>query len=556
MKLKGYEIITRALSRAGAKTVFTIAGDHTLPLMDHMADEGFTFIDVRHEQAAVDMANAYGRITGKPGVTMFTTPGHANAIPGLTFAYHMETPVVNISGSATQDRLGLGASQEIDQVGMAKPVTKGAWLLGDALRAPEYISRAFHTALNGRRGPVHLTIPLDVQEATVSAEQIPDRKMEYPTSRGPAHAASADIQSVVDLLQTAKRPLIIAANGAYTVRREDIERLVETTGIPVFTEQSARGVISDDHPLCAGYSDGRVNDAAKSIHEADALLLLGKKLDYTISFGGPPTIGATTKIIQVEPAWEQVGTARDVELGIIADPGAVVRQLADEASTRSWPSHPMIGSLKSAITDQVASLDTRVSTDGQLHAMDLHSTVKQLIDDDTCLIFEGADFGFYGASYHPALKQHRWITNGTLGMLGWGVPYGIGAQVALPDSRVVVFTGDGGFGFNGFEVDTALRHNLPVVFIVGNDRVWGIDYHQQDQLFGKTVATTMLPTRFDTIAEGIGAHGELVETRDQLLPALKRAFAAGKPAVVNVMIEPSPSPLTEWIIETKSKQEA
>ena len=277
------------------------------------------------------------------------------------------------------------------------------------------------------------------------------------------------------------------------MQHEDIERLVETTGIPVFTEQSARGVISDDHPLCAGYSDGRVNDAAKSIHEADALILLGKKLDYTISFGGPPTIGATTKIIQVEPAWEQVGTARDVELGIIADPGAVVRQLADEASTRSWPAHPMIGSLKSAITDQVVSLDKRVSTDGQLHAMDLHSTVKHLIDDDTCLIFEGADFGFYGASYHPALKQHRWITNGTLGMLGWGVPYGIGAQVALPDSRVVVFTGDGGFGFNGFEVDTALRHNLPVVFIVGNDRVWGIDYHQQDQLFGKTVATTMLP---------------------------------------------------------------
>ena len=286
------------------------------------------------------------------------------------------------------------------------------------------------------------------------------------------------------------------------------------------------------------------------------LLLLGKKLDYTISFGGPPTIGATTKIIQIEPAWEQVATARDIELGIVADPGAVVRQLADEAASRSWPVHPMIGSLKSAIADQVASLDKRTSSSGQLHAMDLHSTVKQLIDDDTCLIFEGADFGFYGASYHSAHKQHRWITNGTLGMLGWGVPYGIGAQVALPDSRVVVFTGDGGFGFNGFEVDTALRHNLPVVFIVGNDRVWGIDYHQQDQLFGKVVATTMLPTRFDMIAEGIGAHGELVETHDQLLPALKRAFASGKPAVVNVMIEPSPSPLTEWIIETKSMQDA
>ncbi len=555
MNLKGYGIITGALSRAGVKTVFTIAGDHTLPLMDHMADEGFVFIDVRHEQAAVDMANAYGRITGRPGVTMFTTPGHANAIPGLTFAYHMETPVVNITGSAAQDRLGLGASQEIDQVGMAKPVTKGAWLLGDPLRAPEYVSRAFRVALNGRRGPTHLTIPLDVQEATVSADRVPQRTMAKPSSGGLAPADSANIKAAVDLLQEAERPLIIAANGAYTVRRDDIERLVETTGIPVFTEQSARGVISDDHTLSAGYSDGRVNDAAKSIHEADVLLLLGKKLDYTISFGGPPTIGASTKIIQVEPAWEQASTARDAALEIVADPGAVVSQLADEASTRLWPSHPMAASLKSAIRDQRAALDGRVSGNGQLHAMDLHSSIKRFIDDDTCLIFEGADFGFYGASYHPAHKQHRWITNGTLGMLGWGVPYGIGAQVALPDSRVVVFTGDGGFGFNGFEVDTALRHNLPVVFIVGNDRVWGIDYHQQEQLFGKAVATTMLPTRFDMIAKGIGAHGELVETRAQLLPALERAFAVGKPAVVNVMIEPSPSPLTEWIIEAKSKQD-
>lgn len=554
MKLRGYEIITRALMRTGTKTVFTIAGDHTLPLMDHMADEGFTFIDVRHEQAAVDMANAYGRITGRPGVTLFTTPGHANAIPGLTFAYHMEAPVVSICGSASQDRLGLGASQEIDQVGMAIPVTKGAWLLGDPLRAPEYISRAFRTALNGRRGPVHLTVPLDVQEAVVPMAELPDRTVEHQTPDRRPHAALGDIRAAVDLLQAAERPLIIAANGAYTVQRGDIERLVESTGIPVFTEESARGVIADDHPLCAGYADGRVNDAAKSIREADTLLMLGKKLDYTISFGGPPTVDPTAKIIQVEPAWEHIGTARDVDLGIVADPGAVVKQLADEASSRSWSPHPMIADLKASRADQVSSLDRRAARGEPLHAMDVHLAVKHLIDGDTCLIFEGADFGFYGASYHPALKQHRWLTNGTLGMLGWGVPYGVGTQVALPGTRVIVFTGDGGFGFNGFEVDTALRHGLPVVFIVGNDRVWGIDYHQQARLFGKVVATTMLPTRFDTIAEGMGAHGELVTSPDQLLPALERAFTAGKPAIVNVMIEPSPSPLTEWIIETKASR--
>ena len=212
---------------------------------------------------------------------MFTTPGHANAIPGLTFAYHMETPVVNISGSATQDRLGLGASQEIDQVGMAKPVTKGAWLL--ETRSERRNTSPAHSAPHSTVVAAPCT-----SRSRSTFRKLPSPQSKSPTARwkrrarGPAHAAQADIRAAVDLLQAAERPLIITANGAYTVQREDIERLVETTGILYFTEQSARGVISDDHPLCAGYSDGRVNDAAKSIHEADALLLLGKKLDYTI----------------------------------------------------------------------------------------------------------------------------------------------------------------------------------------------------------------------------------------------------------------------------------
>lgn len=553
MKTKGYELIANMLKSEGVDTVFVIAGDHTLPLMDHMADEGFRFIDVRHEQAAVDMANAYGRITGRPGVTMFTTPGHANAIPGLTFAHHMQSPVLNISGSAAQDRFGLGASQEIDQVSMAQPVTKGAWLLGDPNRIPEFFARAFRTALNGRRGPVHLTVPLDVQEAIIDEENFRDTTTAVSGTGSPAHAAAQDIDDAIGLLRAADRPLIIAANGAYTVRQTDLRRLVEATGIPVLTEESARGVVSDDHPLCAGYADGRVNNAAKLISEADALLLLGKKLDYTISFGGPPTIGPETKIIQVEPSWELVGVTRDADLAIVADPGAVVPQLADEAMNQPWPKHPMVAELKASTADQKAALGEQATNKEPLHAMDLHKAVTNFIDEDTCLIFEGADFGFYGASYYPARKQHRWITNGTLGMLGWGVPYGIGAQVALPDSKVVVFTGDGGFGFNGFEIDTAVRHNLSVVFVVGNDQVWGIDYHQQVQLFGKAVATTMLPTQFNVIAEGMGAHGEYVQRPDQLRPALERAFGAGKPAVVNVMIKPSPSPLTEWIIETKGR---
>ena len=178
MKVTGSHLIVQALQAEGIDQIFTLAGDHTLHLMDVMAEEGFKFIDTRHEQAAVDMANAWGRITGSPGISMFTSPGHVNAIPGLALAYHMESPVINITGSAAQNQLGQGiAQQEIDQVGMAKPITKGSWFISDPYRIPEYFARAFRTALAGRRGPIHLTIPVDVQSAEV------DTKAKYILTR-------------------------------------------------------------------------------------------------------------------------------------------------------------------------------------------------------------------------------------------------------------------------------------------------------------------------------------------------------------------------------------
>ncbi len=183
--------------------------------------------------------------------------------------------------------------------------------------------------------------------------------------------------------------------------------------------------------------------------------------------------------------------------------------------------------------------------------MSVHTALRDVLDEDSCLIFEGSDFAFYGAAYHPSYNANRWFTNGTLGMIGWGVPFGFGAKLAAPQSKVVVLTGDGAFGFSGMELDTAVRHNIPVVIIMGNDSVWGIDYHQQIQLYGRSVATTLLPTRYDKMAEALGAHGEYVEDTNQLPGALERAFNSGKPALVMVRTRPSPSPLTEYILRVK-----
>ena len=553
MKVTGSHLIVQALQAEGIDQIFTLAGDHTLHLMDVMAEEGFKFIDTRHEQAAVDMANAWGRITGSPGISMFTSPGHVNAIPGLALAYHMESPVINITGSAAQNQLGQGiAQQEIDQVGMAKPITKGSWFIADPYRIPEYFVRAFRTALAGRRGPIHLTIPVDVQSAEVDESQVHFDPPEVYRRSGQTMGDPTLVKEAIELLQSAQRPMVLAGNATDSVNQDDLQRFLEITQLPLFTEEIARGLVPDTHPYCFGFADGRVNLVSRRLDEADVVLLLGKKLDFTISFGGPPTLAADVRIIQVDPSADQIGLSRGVDVGILGDVGAVVKQLAQEAEGYRWNENPIVEELRSTRDAQEQDLDSRAASSTPLHAMSIHKHLRSLLGENDCLIFEGSDFSFYGTPYYPSLRPRRWFTNSTLGMIGWGVSYGVGAQTALPQSKVVVLTGDGAFGFSAMELDTAVRHNLPVVTVIGNDSVWGIDYHQQVQLFGKSVATELLPSRYDKVAEALGAHGEYVEEPYQLRGALERALASEKPALVNVRIQASPSPLTEYIIERKS----
>ncbi len=552
MKVSGANLIVRALKAEGVDTVFAVAGDHTLPLMDHMLEEGFRFIDTRHEQGAVDMANAWGQVTGSPGITMFTTPGHVNAIPGLSLASHKESPIINISGCAPRDRLGQGAVQEIDQVGMARTVTKGAWMVPDPHRIPDLVATAFRTALSGRRGPVHLTIPLDVQEIEVDESNVRFYSADEYRATGVPFGDPGSVRAAIELLHSAERPMIVASNGAYSVDPEELQRLIEITRIPIFTEEAARGIVSDDHPYCFGFADGRVNDAAAQIKDADVILLLGKKLDYTVNFGDPPVMDRDVRIVQVEPSAELIGLSRGVDVSIHGDVGAVVKQLIAEAEDRHWKDHSLLSQLESTQASQRRTLEERANAPSTLHAMSVHMALSQQLTEDTSLVFEGSDFAFFGAAYHPSLKPNHWFTNGTLGMIGWGVPYGIGLKVAAPQSSPVVLTGDGAFGFNAMEIDTAVRHNLNVVIVVGSDGVWGIDYHQQVQLYGRAAATELEPVRYDKMAEALGAHGEYVKEAGQLPSALERAFSSGKPAVVNIKTGPEASPLTEYIIRLKS----
>ncbi len=549
-KVTGSRIIAECLKLEGVDTVFTIAGDHILPVLDEMADHRFRFLDTRHEQAAVHMADAWGRITGGPGVAMYTTPGFANAVPGLASAWHAGRPMLSISGSADLHTLGTGAMQEIDQVGMAKPVTKGSWMVTDARRIPDMISTALRVAYSGRRGPVHLTIPVDIQEQEVDADEVSF----FPPSKGrppsTGHASKEQVEEAIALLRSAERPLIIAGTAAaYGRSGEALERLIETTRAPLLTEGDARGLVSDEHPYCLGFFDRGLSAPSRLSGEADVVVLLGRKQDLDVGFAKPPAISADAKVIQVDPSAAEIARNREVDVGIEGDVHSVVSQLAEQAALHEWRDLPWVGRLKAEKEAHAERLDTLAVPEMPMHAAYVFKTVQRYLTQDDYLSFDGGDFCHFGRSIMPALQPNGWWYLPPLGMLGSAIPVAIALKAAYPDRRVVAFSGDGSFGFNGMEFDTAVRHNLAFVAVLGNDSTWGIDAQIQLGLYNRKVATDLLPTRYDQVVRGMGGHGEHVQHPDELDDAIRRAFMIERPALVNVEVQNAISPRAQAAID-------
>ncbi len=548
-RVTGSHLIARALRLEGVTAIFTLAGDHILPALDVMSELDFRFIDTRHEQAAVHMADAWGRITGQAGVSMYTTPGFANAIPGLANAMHSESPVISIAGCADLADLGRGAQQEIEQVGMAAPVTKGSFLVHDAHRIPDVIARAMRLAFSGRRGPVHLTIPIDVQDQEVDENEVALYSHEEYRPSESMLANPELVRQTVALLRRARRPLVLAGNAAgYTLSGEVLERFVETTRLPVLTEEQARGLISDDHPYAFGFFERALNRAAGKVRDADLVVLLGRKQDFTIGFCRPPSIAADAKIIQIDPSPTEIGRNRGVAVGMIGDVTSVLEQLTDEASASIWKELPWLDELRAVRAAQADWAKELARPVRPMHAMFVHKTLEAHLRPDDCLVFDGGDFCHFGRSLLPARQPKRWLYVSSLGMLGSSVPTALAAKLAYPDSRVIMLTGDGAFGFNAMEFDTALRHNLPIVAILGNDSAWGIDRQIQLGLYGRPVATELVQTRYEQVVQGLGGYGEFVERPEDLEPALQRAFASGRPALLNVVVQRARSPRAEAAI--------
>ena len=550
-KLNGGHLFIRCLKQEGVKRVFTIVGDTILPLVDAAADEGIEFIDTRHEGAAMHMADGYARITGEPTVAMFTGgPGYSNAISALPAIYTSESPVIFVAGCAELPEKGMTTFQEIDQISMAEPVTKGSWLIHDKNRIPEFVATAFRSAMSGRPGPVHLTIPIDIQEAIVSEDDLPPYLPNEYRNMGRAQGDPELIRQAANLLSGAQKPVIILGNPArYSVSPDQASALAEKIGAPVFTVEQARGLIDDDHPLCFGYADGALNATARRFREADVVLLLGKRLDHRYRYGG--IFSPTAKIIQADPSEAEIGRNRGVAVPLLGDLGAITEQLT--ANCQSNPNlAPWLSQLETDRQGWLDSLTANAVGNEPLHPMDVYTSIQDIIDEDTFIIMDGGDYVQWGRSFIKAHKPGRFIRLGPLSHLGAGLPYGMAAKLAHPESKVLVFTGDGAFGFYPMEFDTCIRHNLPMTVVMGNDSTWGIDKTFQMAYFDRAIGTDLRSVRYDKVVEAIGGHSEYVEQKQDIAPAVERAIESNLPSLVNVVISSTTSPLAEAMIARRT----
>lgn len=553
--MNGARLLVRGLKQEGVEQIFSLSGDHINPIYDACLDYDIRIVDTRHEAAAAFMADAWARVTRRPGVFVVTGgPGHTNALTGMATAFLQGSPVLAISGAPETSLKSRGTFQEIDQLSLVKPITKWAAVVDDARQIPGYLATALREALSGRPGPVHLTIPVDVlsrEAGEVAPVPLTGGMPDYP----PFEGGSDLIDKVLTSLRQAERPVLIAGSGAWWSQAgSEVARFVEKTRIPLFTIGLARGLISDEHPFCFGYADPLLNQVAKEFVHADVICILGKRIDYRLAFGGPRLFDPGARIIQVDIHAAEIGRNRRVDVGIVADARAFLTACLTEMEGGPWPDRPWLQHLARIARSWREVLATgEASSEVPIHPLRLCREIREVLPPEATIAIDAGDFLQWARMALPARRPGRWLRLGPLGTLGAAIPFGIAAKLARPHEPVVVVTGDGGFGYHGFELHTALRHDLPVVVVIGNDQAMGMEKQIQTAFYGpgRVVGCELGLVRYDKVVEALGGHAEFVEEPGEIQPALLRALAAGRPACVNVMIRPVASPLAEASIASK-----
>lgn len=548
-RFDGGAAVVATLKAAGVDTIFLLHGGHIDPVILAAEAAGIRLIDTRHEAVTGYAADAYMRMTGKIGVSLTTAgPGFANVLTAITSASLDRIPVLFLAGAPPLRDVEKNVLQGgIDQVAMARPVTKWAGRATNAETAVRLTAHAIRTALSGVPGPVYLELPIDVLFDDASQE---DCSASLSHRAAPPAPDASAIAEAIDLLSKAQRPVIMAGTGVVLSRSgKALGDFASAAGIPVFTNVKAAGVLGRGHPLACG----TFSDISRSNLQPDVVLLLGARMGMYTG-GATGIIPASAKLIQVDLDEREMGRERQANVGIVADVSATLAALA--AMPARWPDRaPFVEEARGArqwIARRFGNVVER--EDGPIHPFQAVHRLREVVDDGVLLISDGGDTSGWceiGLS-DLAGEPGSYASVGYLGNLGMHQGWAIATQLAFPEKRVVCVTGDGSIGFQIMEFDTYVRHGLPIVTVVLNNAAWGMSISGQHAMWkGKDIAVRLKPTRYDLIAEACGGHGELVTDPAELVPAYRRALASGKPACVNVTLATDPdvmSPRTEAMI--------
>jgi len=551
--------VARFLEVRGIDRIFGLQGGHIQPIWDHCARRGIRIVDVRHEAAAVHMAHAHAELTGSLGVAMVTAgPGVTNTVTAVANAHLARAPVLLIGGCPPRPQANMGPLQDIPHVDILRPVTRQA----RTLRVPEQVVRELDEAVAratgdfGEPGPVYVEIPTDVLRTSVREGLVLEEWLR-PKPRRLLLPDPAAVEAAVEALWSARRPLVITGRGARGASQA-LVRLLDATRAVYLDTQESRGLVPTDHPAFVGAVRGQ------AMSEADLVLVIGRKLDYQLGYGSPAVFSAARRFLRIADNAGELIDNRRGDPEILADPATTLAAIVERAGNRepatdrSWTAALRRRHEERAAAAARAAAEAGLGRDGKIHPMAIFAALREFLHPDHVAVADGGDLLSFA---RIGLESKTYFDSGAFGCLGVGVPFAIAAALAFPDRQIVSVNGDGAFGLNAMEIDTAVRHGARAVFVVSNNAAWNIErFDQEANYAGRVVGTTLAHSDYAALARALGAQGERVDRPEDLRPALARAFEKA-PAVVDVVTSqavvssdawkglgfvPDYQPLTAW----------
>ena len=567
-RVRGGALLARALKEKGVDHVFTLAGGFCNPALEGFMECQMPVINCPHEQVAGHLADGHARITRKPTVCLVGPEGFANAVPAMLEAGGECSPVIFVTGSSTLKRQGAGGFKEIDDVAIAAPLVKYSARVTDGERIGEFVDRAWQAATTGYPGPVHISLPVDIMfssfDEDAGSEERPWSRAARPAPR--AWPDPAELDRLLSIVRSAERPVMIAGHGVWWSGAETkLESVARALRIPVFNVPYHAKLLGEECVAYMGLADFHQYHPSKpAIHEADVAMMVGGRLDNQMNFGNPPFLLRETTLICVNGSSEELDNNYAADEVLLSDPGAFLDSLSGIGKTwNSW-----FDLQKERRAEWVAGWEQHIAAEtardeasgGKMHPLQLGLDVQAQMGNDDWLVFDGGNTHFWN---EIAVNMAGWrgqelggiLHPGNYSLLGVGVSFGISAKATHPDRNVVVISGDGAFLSGGLSIEVAFQEGLPITVVIDNNGGLDCISQQQERLFanGMHFATDFRDIPFHTMFEGLGGHGELVETRAELGPALRRAMASGKTACVNVKCRGVISPIVAATSDKRDK---